>query len=134
MITTQLTNNRVELRAFGMLTLDDYKTFAEHANYRIHFNGPIDLLLDLRNMTDYSLDVLVAEMRYARKHTGDFRRIALLSEDQWVNWGMLMTRLLVGAELMIFSDETAALAWLQEGNDEAEPDQSATDFQSDVWH
>ena len=134
MITTQLTNNRVEMRAFGMLTLDDYKTFAEHADYRIHFNGPIDLLLDLRNMTDYSLDVLLAELRYARKHAGDFRRIAVLSEDQWVNWGMLMTRLLVGAELMVFNDETAAQVWLQEGDSDVPPEQASIDFQADIWH
>ncbi|MDQ8020583.1 MAG: STAS/SEC14 domain-containing protein [Moraxellaceae bacterium] len=115
MITTDVMSDRVELRAFGAFTLEDCLQFEEQSDYRIRFNGPIDLLVDLRNMTDYSLDVVVEELRYARRHAHDFRRIAVLTDDQWVTWGMMLTQAFVDAEIRIFDEDDSANAWLQEG-------------------
>ena len=115
MITTDVMSDRVELRAFGAFTLEDCLQFEEQSDYRIRFNGPIDLLVDLSNMTDYSLDVVVEELRYARRHAHDFRRIAVLTGDQWVTWGMLLTQAFVDAEIRVFDSDDEANAWLMEG-------------------
>jgi len=115
MITTDVTPERVEMRAYGTVTLSDCKAFEDVSNYRVLFNRPIDLLLDLRSMTSYSLDVALEEWRYARAHRSDFRRVAVLTDDQFVTWGAWLWQFFVDADIRIFETERAARRWL-DGN------------------
>jgi hypothetical protein len=112
MITTDLMPERVEMRAYGKMTLADCKAFEEASDYRVRFNGPIDLLFDLRSMTGYSLDVAIEEWRYVRAHTSDFRKIALLTDDQFVTWGAWLSQFFTDADIRIFQTERAARHWL----------------------
>lgn len=112
MITTDVLPERVEMRAYGTLTLSDCKTFEDASNYRVMFNRPINLLVDLRSMTGYSLDVAVEEWRYLRRHTHDFNRVALLTTDQFVTWGAWLSQFFTEADIRIFDSEHAARRWL----------------------
>ena len=114
MITTEVLPGRVEMHAYGTLTLSDCKTFESLSDYRIRFHHPIDLLIDLRSMTGCSLDVTLEEWRYVRAHRNDFNKIALLSDDQWVNWSAWITQCLTDADIRIFSSERAARRWLDD--------------------
>ncbi|MBS1209360.1 MAG: hypothetical protein H6R19_1758 [Proteobacteria bacterium] len=116
MITTDIMPERVEMRAYGTVTLSDCKAFEEASNYRVLFNRPIDLLLDLRSMTGYSLDVAIEEWRYARAHPSDFRRIAVLTDDQFVTWGAWFSQFVVDADIRIFETERAARRWLDDNS------------------
>lgn len=119
MITTDVMPERVEMRAYGTVTLADCKAFEEVSDYRVRFSRPIDLLLDLRSMTGYSLDVALEEWRYVRAHTGDFRKVALLTDDQIVTWGAWLSQFFTDADIRIFETERAARRWL-DGEDEEE--------------
>ncbi|KAF7600763.1 MAG: STAS/SEC14 domain-containing protein [Candidatus Dactylopiibacterium carminicum] len=113
MITTDVLSDRVELRAFGSITLEDCKTFEEASDYRVLFNRPIDLLLDLRGMNGLSLDVAVREWRYIRAHRGDFRHVALITDAPLLAWGAWLSQLFTDAEIGVFSGERAARRWLE---------------------
>lgn len=112
MITTDVSPERVEMRAYGTVTLADCKAFEEVSNYRVLFNRPIDLLFDLRSMTGYSLDVAIEEWRYVRAHSNDFRKVALLTDDQFVTWGAWFSQFFTEADIRIFETERAARHWL----------------------
>ena len=104
--------HRVSVTAYGEFTLADYKEFEELVNYKIQFEGPVDLLFDLRQMAGFTLDVAWEEIKFSRQHAGDFRRIAVLTQDQWLTWSAWVSQLFVTAEVKVFDDEDEARAWL----------------------
>ncbi|HEX5127264.1 MAG TPA: STAS/SEC14 domain-containing protein [Rhodocyclaceae bacterium] len=114
MITTEVFSDRIEMRAFGEFSLADFKTLESLSDYRIRFNGPIDLLLDFRDMAGFTIDVVLEELRYTKAHAKDFARIAVLSEDQWVTWGSWLSQFFVQADIRVFDDEEPAREWLGE--------------------
>ena len=112
MISTESTEKLVSLVVFGEFTLADYKEFEDVVNYHIQFEGQVDLLFDLRQMVGFTLDVAWEEIKFSRQHAGDFRRIAVLTQDQWLTWSAWVSQLFVNAEVRVFDDEDEARAWL----------------------
>ncbi|HJV24779.1 MAG TPA: STAS/SEC14 domain-containing protein [Aromatoleum sp.] len=113
MITTDHRANLVTVAVFGEFTLPDYKEFEELVNYKIKFEGPVNLLIDLREMAGFTLDVAWEEIKFSRQHAHDFGRIAVLTEDQWMTWSAWISQLFVDAEVLVFHDEAEARAWLE---------------------
>ena len=114
MITTQHQAHLVEFAVLGEFTLSDFKEFEELVLYEIKFSVTVDLLVDLREMADFTLDVAWEEIRFSQQHSGDFRRIAVITNSQWVAWSAWLSQLLVNADLTVFEDEAEARAWLAE--------------------
>ncbi|TAH45360.1 MAG: STAS/SEC14 domain-containing protein [Betaproteobacteria bacterium] len=114
MITTEHSDNLVAVTVFGEFTLADYKEFEELVNFKVQFEGQVDLLMDLREMVGFTLDVAWEEIKFSRQHAHDFRRIAVLTEDQWLTWSAWVSQLFVDAEVQVFSDEAEARDWLAE--------------------
>ncbi len=114
MISTDHSENLVAVTVFGEFTLADYKEFEEVVNFKVQFEGQVDLLFDLRQMMGFTLDVAWEEIKFSRKHSHDFRRIAVLTEDQWLTWSAWLSQLFVDAEVQVFGEEDAARAWLGE--------------------
>jgi hypothetical protein len=112
MINIEHRDRLVAVTVFGEFALADYKEFEELVNYKIQFSGPIDLLFDLREMAGFTLDVAWEEIKFSRQHAHDFRRIAVLTDDQWLTWSAWVSQLFVDAEVQVFDDETEARDWL----------------------
>ena len=112
MISTENTEKMVALTVFGEFTLADYKEFEDVVNYHIQFEGQVDLLFDLRQMAGFTLDVAWEEIKFSREHAGDFHRIAVLTEDQWLTWSAWVSQLFVAADVRVFDEEDEARAWL----------------------
>jgi hypothetical protein len=117
MITTQHHEHLVEFAVFGEFTLADFKEFEELVLYEIKFAGPVSLLVDLRDMADFTVDVAWEEIRFSQQHAGDFERIAVITNSQWVAWSAWLSQLFVKADLRVFGDEAEARAWLAESDD-----------------
>ena len=118
MIMTEYSAGRISVAVFGEFTLADYKEFEDLANYSIRFQGPVDLLFDLRDMTGATLDVAVEEFRFARQHAHDFRRIAVITDSQWLTWSAWLSQIYVDAEMQVFTDLETAQTWLSQIDDE----------------
>ncbi len=122
MITIEHNHNLISVGVFGEFTLADYKEFEELVNYKIKFEGPVNLLFDFREMVGFTLDVAWEEIKFSRQHAHDFGRVAVLTEDQWITWSAWLAQIFVDAEVLVFDDEGAARAWLEEAE---EPEESA---------
>ena len=120
MIVIQHQPKRVEVNVYGEFTLADYKEFEEMVNYKIKFEGIVDLLFDLREMADFTLDVAWEDIVFARAHANDFRRIAVLTASQWVSWSAWLSQIFVHAEMQVFAEDNEARAWLEEDDAEEE--------------
>ncbi len=115
MIVTQHQPRRVDVTVYGEFTLADYREFEDMVNYKVKFEGPVDLLFDLREMADFTLDVAWEDIVFARAHSNDFKRIAVLTQSQWVAWSAWLSRIFVHAQMRVFGDEAEARAWLNAG-------------------
>lgn len=112
MIVIQHQPQRVEVNVYGEFALADYKEFEELIQFKLKFEGELDLLFDLREMVDFTLDVAWEEIVFARSHANDFRRIAVLTQSQWVAWSAWLQKMFVQADLRVFGDEAEARSWL----------------------
>ena len=115
MIVIQQEPRRVAVSVYGEFTLADYKEFEDMVNYKVKFEGPVDLLFDLREMIDFTLDVAWEDIVFVREHPDDFRRIAVLTQSQWVAWSAWLSQIFVSAEMKVFDEDGEALAWLNLG-------------------
>lgn len=104
--------NRVSVTVLGEFTLADYKEFEELVNYKVKFEGPVDLYFDLREMASLTLDVAWEEVRFSRQHANDFNRIAVVTNSQWVTWSAWLSQTFVAADIEVFDDADEALTWL----------------------
>src|SRR5690606_24529480 len=120
MITIDHGPRRISIAVFGEFTLADYKEFEELFTYKSRFEGPVNLLVDLRGMASFTLDVAWEDLRFAREHRRDFGRVAVLTTSQWVGWSAWMTQMFVDGEVRVFEDEGEARMWLDETEESAE--------------
>ena len=114
MIVTQHQPLRVNVTVYGEFTLADFKEFEATVNDTVSVDGSVDLLFDLREMADFTLDVAWEDIVFARAHVNDFRRIAVLTHSQWVAWSAWLSQLFVNADVTVFEDEKEARDWLAE--------------------
>lgn len=112
MIVTDHQAGRVKVTVFGEFTLADYKEFEELVNFKVQFEGPVDLYFDLRQMADFTLDVAWEEIKFSRAHANDFRRIAVLTESQWLTWSAWVSQVFVNADVEVFTEAAEAEIWL----------------------
>ena len=115
MITTDQAGQLLSVAVLGEFTLADFREFEELVLSKVSHGGTPDLLFDLREMADFTVDMAWEEIKFSRQHGGDFRRIAVLTESQWVTWSAWIEQLFVSADVHVFADESDARAWLAEG-------------------
>lgn len=117
MIVTDQQPQLISVTVFGDFTLADYREFEASVDYQLKFEGPVNLLVDLRQMADYTLDVVWEDIKFTRAHAHDFKRIAVITDSQWVAWSAWLSQIYVDAEVQIFADLDDAKAWLAEENE-----------------
>jgi hypothetical protein len=113
MIVTDHKDKLVTVTVYGEFTLADYSEFEELVNFKVKFEGAVNLLVDLRQMADFTLDMAWEDIKFSRAHSHDFGRIAVLTDSQWVAWSAWLSQIIVDAEMKVFADEQEARDWLQ---------------------
>ena len=114
MIAIDIQNNQVNVAVLGEFTLADFKQFEEHVLYDIKLKGSANLLLDLRDMIRYSVDVAWEEIKFTREHQYQFGKVAIVSNNQWITWSAWLQRFFFEADIEVFSDYDAAVRWIEE--------------------
>ena len=112
MITIQHEGNLTIIGIFARLEIADFKRLEDEIESQLKRLGKIDLLVDLRGMLGYTLDVALEDLRFSRAHARDVGRVAILSEDDSMIWTALLSELFVRAEIRVFDDEADAREWL----------------------
>lgn len=113
MITLKQTDSLVNVAVLGEFTLADFKQFEDHALYQLKSPGAVNLLFDLRDMVNYTVDVAWEEIRFFRReHQHDFGKIAVVTTNQWQAWAAWLSRAFVDADIQVFADYDAAEAWV----------------------
>ena len=114
MITIEQTENLLNVAVLGEFTIADFKTFEEQSLYKLKTPGALNLLLDLRAMVSYTIDVAWEELKFFRReHNHDFSKIAVVTDDQWLTWQAWLSRIFVDADIRVFTDYNEAQSWVQ---------------------
>lgn len=113
MITIDVQKNLISIAVLGEFTLADFKQFEESVLHGIQIEGHVDLLIDLRDMVSYTVDVMWEELKFTRAHEREFNKIAVVTENQWLTWTAWLQRFFVNADIEVFSDYDAATGWMQ---------------------
>ncbi len=112
MITIDHQAPLVSAIVLGEFTLEDFREFEEYLLAEGLFDGSCSLLFDLREMAGFTVDLAIEEIKFSRIHGGDFRRIAVVTDSQWVAWSAWLEQLFVSADLRIFNSLEDAQSWL----------------------
>lgn len=113
MIITEHLPGKVRVSVFGEFTLADFQELENAVNYKVKFEGPTDLLFDLTRMANFTLDVAWEDIRFARAHAHDFKRIAVVTESQWVAWSAWISQIFLEADVEVFSLLEEGERWLE---------------------
>jgi hypothetical protein len=114
MITIDHSDSLVAVAVLGEFTLADFREFEELALVKLKFDRPANLLFDLREMADFTVDMAWEEWKFSRQHGGEFRRIAVITNSQWVALTAWLEQLFVASAVRVFDDEAEARQWLGE--------------------
>jgi len=112
MISIQIEDTYTNVAVLGEFTLADMKELEEHALYQIKMHGNASLLLDLRDMLRYTLDVAWEELKFTRSHAREIGRVAVVTDNQWLAWIAWLESLFTDAEIEVFANYDDALAWV----------------------
>lgn len=113
MISIQIEDDYTNVAVLGEFTLTDMKELEDHALYQIRQQGNGNLLLDLRDMLGYTLDVAWEEIKFTRTHAREFGRVAVVTDNQWLAWIAWLESLFTDAEIEVFASYDEALAWVK---------------------
>lgn len=112
MITTEHNERRLCATVFGEFSLADLKELEDQVAYRLEFKGKINLLLDLTEMIKYTIDTVVEEIKFGRKHPYAFEKVAVVTDSQWIGSLAWLSSMFSDAEIKVFHDLHAAEEWL----------------------
>ena len=112
MIQINIDNNILHATVLGEFTLADFQEFEKSMLYGMQFQGKVNLVVDLRDMLDYTIDVAWEELRFSREHANQFNKIAIITNNQWLTWSAWLNRLFMDAEIQVFTTLELADEWV----------------------
>ena len=119
MIAIDHSGKLVSVSVLGEFVLADYKEFEDMVRATLEPGGRVNLLIDLRQMAGFTLDVAWEDIKYTRGHPNDFDKIAVVTHSEWVIWSAWLSQMFINADLQVFDDEDEARSWV-EANEEGE--------------
>lgn len=114
MIAVEEQQHTVKISVYGELTLADYRRLEQTVTRDLRSAPKVKLLFDVRFMTGFTIDVAWEELKFNRVHAHDFRRIAVVTSEQWAPSVSWISGAFTDAEVTLFEDAAAAEAWLAE--------------------
>jgi hypothetical protein len=115
MIGIEEEGDLLKVHIVGEFTLGDFEEFEQAVSGELKLAPKLRLLLDLRQMAGFTVDMAWEDIKFTREHTHDFRRIAVVTHDQWIAWLSWLNAAFTDAELAIFVDLGEAVDWVKLG-------------------
>lgn len=112
MIAISHENGYIQATVTGEFSLADYRELEDDMRYQFRFQGRANILLDLTEMMRFTIDVAFAELRFLRKNRSHFGRVAVVTNDEVINWAAWLNAVLSDAEVAVFDNIQDAEAWV----------------------
>ncbi len=112
MINIATENNTIHATILGEFTVADFKEFESNILYDVKFQGKVNLVVDLRDMLDFTIDVAWEEIRFSREHAHELNKVAIITTEAWLTWSAWLNRFFVDADIRVFETLEFADAWV----------------------
>ena len=101
----------------GKLHDEDYKTFVPTIDAAVASEGRVRLFAQFEDFRGWDMHAMWDDIQFARRHYGDFERIAMVGDRWWEAWLATICRPFTHAKVRYFdaSKVDDAWAWLREG-------------------
>ena len=116
MIAIDHSGKLVTVTVLGEFVLADYKEFEDMVRATLAPGGKVSLLMDLRQMAGFTVDVAWEDIKYTRSHPNDFDKIAVVTRSEWIIWSAWLSQMFTNADVQVFDDDTEARGWLEQEN------------------
>jgi hypothetical protein len=117
MISIVQETSYIHVMVADTFSLQDYQELERCVLDALASRGSLNLLLDLREMHGYTLDVAIEDIRFTRSHRSQLPRIAVVTDDQWILWSAWLNSWLADAQIQVFEEPEMALEWVLEARD-----------------
>ena len=117
MIAIDHSGKLVTVTVLGEFVLADYKEFEDMVRTTLVPGGKVSLMIDLRQMAGFTVDVAWEDIKYTRSHPNDFDKIAVVTNSQWVIWSAWLSQMFMNADVQVFDDDQEARGWLDQETD-----------------
>ncbi len=114
MVVIEEQGNLLKVHVYGELTLADYRELEAAVSGGLKTAPKMRLLMDLTQMSGFTLDVAWEDIRFTRAHAHDFRRVAVVTDNQWLTWVGWLSAAFTDAEVETFDEQADAENWLAE--------------------
>ncbi|MEE8387936.1 MAG: STAS/SEC14 domain-containing protein [Acidiferrobacterales bacterium] len=115
MISIEEDRDLLKVHVMGEFTVSDFKELEDAVTGELQLTPKIKLLIDLTQMSGFTIDMAWEDIKFTREHAHDFQRIAIVSGDQWTTWLSWLNSAFTDAQLQIFADEADASNWALAG-------------------
>jgi hypothetical protein len=113
MIVIEDEKDLLKVHVYGELTLADFKELESSVTNELREYPQVNLLLDFTNMSGFTLDVAWEDIQFNRRHVRDYKRIAVVTDNQWLTWITWLSGVFAEADVQTFPDIGTATDWLQ---------------------
>ncbi|AXK39936.1 STAS/SEC14 domain-containing protein [Crenobacter cavernae] len=103
----------LDVALYNEFTLADFKLFEEALTKRLAEREKPDVLLDLAELKDFTLDMALEELKFVRAHEKDFGLVAIVVTDVWIKLAAHIAGLLAHTRSQYFDTVEEAQAWLE---------------------
>ncbi|WP_447971476.1 STAS/SEC14 domain-containing protein [Nitrospira sp. M1] len=110
-VLDETSSHTVGIKVDGKLTKDDYGVLIPYFENRICESGPLSLLCDMTQFTGIEIEAFWEDFTFSIHHLHDFRRIAIVGDQRWLDWYTKIFNHLVKTELRYFQQEQIDEAW-----------------------
>lgn len=103
--------NVIAFKLSGKLHDEDYKGFVPEIEALIERHGKIRLLFLLQNFQGWDLHAAWDDIIFDIKHYRDLERIALVGDQAWKKWMVILSKPFTAAETRFFPGDEIDAAW-----------------------
>jgi len=101
----------VGIKVDGKLTNNDYEVLVPYFENLINEYGSLNLLCDMTQFSGVEIGVFWEDFKFSIRHVRDFTRMAIVGDEQWLDWYTTTFNPMVKTELKCFSSKHIHDAW-----------------------
>ncbi|OHX15155.1 hypothetical protein BI343_02005 [Chromobacterium amazonense] len=112
MISIREQDYGLDVALFNEFTLADFQLLEQALLKRLEEREKPDVLLDLSELKDFTLDMALEEVKFMRAHEEKMGRVAIVVGDVWIKLATHIAGLLSHTHVEYFDLVEEAQAWL----------------------
>lgn len=108
------TPNYLKLTASGTNSGTDVTQFVSEFEQIAEQSGAVRMLIELDNFKGWDASGLWEDLKFDMSHQSDMKRIAIVGDETWQEWGTWLSKPFFAAEMRYFNTDEAQQAedWL----------------------